>query len=474
LERIINHIASARVDDARAPNFRARMTSFGLTSSALGNAGLIAALCAGAFAGALLLYRRRQNQASRLVGAIDNMSQGLCMFDAQTRIVVVNSRYIEMYGLSPEVVKLGLPMRELIQHRKDTGLFTGDVDAYSKNIIDKMRAGEQAGVYVPASDGRIVLAKNRPMPGGGWLSTHEDVTEQRRAEEERAAIHDQDRRRGVVDAAIASFRPLAERLLGGVGECAIAMRTTATALLGSSDETSNRAESAVQAFNETSANVESAAVAAEELSRSIDEISRQLNHTGSIVSVATEEARATDGEIAGLAAGAQKIGDVVMLIRNIAGQTNLLALNATIEAARAGEAGRGFAVVAQEVKSLAVQTAKATEDIANHILGVQESTTGAVEAIRHITARMQEINQYTTGVAAAVEEQNAATGEISQNVASAAHGTGHVVAVLGEVADAATETRGSAQVVREASETVESAVANLRLEVEDFLAKVAV
>jgi methyl-accepting chemotaxis protein len=162
------------------------------------------------------------------------------------------------------------------------------------------------------------------------------------------------------------------------------------------------------------------------------------------------------------------------LIRNIAGQTNLLALNATIEAARAGEAGRGFAVVAQEVKSLAVQTAKATEDIANHILGVQDSTTGAVEAIRHITARMQEINQYTTGVAAAVEEQNAATGEISQNVASAAHGTGHVVAVLGEVADAATETRGSAQVVREASETVESAVANLRLEVEDFLAKVAV
>jgi len=151
-----------------------------------------------------------------------------------------------------------------------------------------------------------------------------------------------------------------------------------------------------------------------------------------------------------------------------------LALNATIEAARAGEAGRGFAVVAAEVKSLAVQTAKATEDIASHILAVQQSTGGAVEAIRKIAGRMHEINQYTTAVAAAVEQQSSATGEISHNVASAAQGSGHVVDVLSEVVGAASETRVSADVVRDASQTVESAVANLRLEVEDFLAKVAV
>ena len=329
-------------------------------------------------------------------------------------------------------------------------------------------------IYVQASDGRIVLAKNEPLADGGWVSTHEDVTEQRRAEEERAAIRDQEQRRAAIDLAITSFRPQVEALLSSVSDSATAMRATAGTLFGSSEQTSQRAESAVQAFNEASTNVETAAVAADELSRSIAEISRQLTHTSNIVGLATDEARATDSEITGLSAGAQKIGDVVKLIRDIAEQTNLLALNATIEAARAGEAGKGFAVVASEVKSLAVQTAKATEDIANHILAVQESTSGAVDAIRQIAARMREINQYTSAVAAAVEQQNAATGEISHNVASAANGTGQVVSVLNEVAGAATETRSSAEVVRDASESVEQAVANLRLEVEDFLAKVAV
>ncbi|HEY6860736.1 MAG TPA: methyl-accepting chemotaxis protein [Pseudolabrys sp.] len=230
----------------------------------------------------------------------------------------------------------------------------------------------------------------------------------------------------------------------------------------------------MQAFHEASTSVQTAAVAADELSLSISEISRQLTHTTSVVGLATSEARLPDGEIGGLANGAQKIGDVVKLIRNIAGQTNLLALNVTIEAARAGEAGKGFAVVASEVKSLAVQTAKATEDIANHILAAQNSTAAAVEAIRQIAARMRDINENTAAVAASVEQQNSTTSEISRNVASAAQGTGHVVSVLGDVAGAATQTRASAEFVRDASEAVDHAVANLRLEVEDFLAKVAV
>jgi PAS domain S-box-containing protein len=420
------------------------------------------------------LYQRLRGQNRRLADALDNMSQGLVMFDEHGRIVVVNRRYVDMYGLSPRIVRPGRTLRQLILHRKDTGLFTGDIDSYCKEILDGVRSGKNKTFYVKASDGRTVLARNDLLPDGGWVSTHEDVTEQQRAEEERAAVRDQERRRSTIESAIASFRPQAERLLSSVSDSALAMRSTAAALFGSSDDTTQRAESAVQAFDEASTNVATAATAADELSRSIAEISRQLTHTNDVVSLATEEARATDREIAGLADGAQKIGDVVMLIRNIAGQTNLLALNATIEAARAGEAGKGFAVVASEVKSLAVQTADATEDIATHILAVQDSTSSAVDAIRQIAARMQEINQYAAAVAAAVEEQSSSTNEISHNVTSAAQGTSHVVEVLGEVAGATTETRASAEVVRNASETVAQAVSNLRLEVEGFLAKVAV
>ena len=206
----------------------------------------------------------------------------------------------------------------------------------------------------------------------------------------------------------------------------------------------------------------------------IAEISRQLGQTNSLVGIAVGEAGTTNAQIGSLAHTAQKIGTVVKLIQAVAGQTNLLALNATIEAARAGEAGRGFAVVASEVKSLAVQTAKATEEIAGQIAGVQASTGAAVEAIRRIADRMREINNHTAAVGASVQQQNAATGEISQNVASAAAGTKEIVTALGEVAGAVTEARGSAETVLAASEAVETAAADLRAEVADFLHKVAV
>jgi methyl-accepting chemotaxis protein len=445
-----------------------------MPSTIAGQAFALVAVCLAALIVVAIVYRRYATENRRLRSALDNMSQGLNMFDAQHRIVLLNRRFLEMYQLSPDEVKPGITLRELIECRKKAGLLVENIETYVQRIIDNINADGGTPHVVPAANGRLVLAKNVLLPGGGWVSTHEDVTEQRRAEEERAAIRDQESRRKVVESAIMSFRPTVEKLLTTVSQSATAMRTTAGTLLGSSDQTSQRAESAVNAFDHASTNVETAAVAANELSTSIAEISRQLTDTSSIVALATQEARATDKEIASLANGAQKIGDVVKLIRNIAGQTNLLALNATIEAARAGEAGKGFAVVAAEVKSLAVQTAKATEEIASHITAVQTSTSSAVDAIRQIAARMQEINEYTAAVAVSVEQQNAATGEISHNVAGAAQGTGHVVEVLIEVANAATETRTSAQVVRDSSETVEAAVSDLRLEVEEFLAKVAV
>ena len=445
---------------------------FSLLTS-LGGQTLLGALSAGLLGSALVYYRRQRTRCQRLSIALDNMSHGLNMFDGRGRIALMNRRYMEMYRLSPDVVKPGCSLRDLMVERQKTGLFKGDIDAYCADIKERARKGNDMGAYVPASDGRIVLARNEPLDDGGWVSTHEDVTEQHKAELERAASRDAERRRTRIDGAVAEFQPRVEEILSRVGSSAAIMHATANGLLGSSDKTSHCADTAVHAFNEASVNVDTAAVATEELSQSIAEISRQLTHTSDIVRLTTDEARSIDGDITGLAEGAQKIGDVVKLISDIAGQTNLLALNATIEAARAGEAGRGFAVVASEVKSLAVQTAKATEEIANHIHAVQGSTAGSIEAIRKIAERMAEIDRYTTAVAAAVEEQSAATGEISQNVVTAARGAGHVVSVLGAVVAAASETRTSADIVREASQTVERAVGNLRLEVEDFLKQVA-
>ena len=286
-------------------------------------------------------------------------------------------------------------------------------------------------------------------------------------------MQDQQQRRSIVERAIAAFRQRVEDHLRIVSDGAMTMRSAAAGLFASSGETSQRADGAVAASNEASTNVETAAVAADELSSSIGEIGRQLATTATVVRAAVDEAQGTNRQIAALSQAAEKIGDVVRLIRTIAGQTNLLALNATIEAARAGEAGKGFAVVASEVKSLAVQTAKATEDISKLIGAVQASTGGAVAAIGRIASRMQEIDGCTGAVSAAVQEQSAATSEISRNVASAADGARLVVSVLDDVTGAAAETRQSAESVLGAAQAVESAAAELRQAVEGFLARVA-
>jgi methyl-accepting chemotaxis protein len=429
-------------------------------------------LVAAAVAVALYLGSRRRN--ARLVAALNNMSEGLCMFDASARLILCNERYIEMYGLPHELVKPGVSLRELLEHRISTGAFVGDPDEYVADMLQQMKGGQMVQDVRERTGGIFISVSSRPMDGGGWVATHQDITERRRQDQERDSLATQERRRTTVDAAIAAFRERVEAMLKTVSDSAVAMRSTATTLFASSHKASQRAEGAVQMSNEASANVEIAASAANELSASIDEISRQLSQTSSLVGIASNEAGATNDQIGSLANAAQKIGDVIKLIQAVAGQTNLLALNATIEAARAGEAGRGFAVVASEVKSLAVQTGKATEDIAAQIAAVQTSTGAAVDAIRRIVERMQEINRHTAAVASSVRQQNAATGEITQNVTSAANGTKDIVVALGEVAGAATETRGSAETVLAASEAVEKAAGDLRGEVEGFLQKVAV
>jgi methyl-accepting chemotaxis protein len=378
-----------------------------------------------------------------------------------------------MYGLSERLVTPGSTLREMLQHRIDVGSFAGDPDRYIADLRRDIGKGETV-TAVREHLGRHIAIVNRPLKDGGWVATHEDVTERRTADRQRIAIKDQEQRRAAVDAALDAFRGRVEGVLAVVGGGVQAMKDTAASLFGFSEQTSRSADAAVAASNEASSNVETAAAATSELNSSIGEIGAQLERTTVVVRTAVGEAETTNQQIAGLAEAAQKIGDVIKLIRDIAGQTNLLALNATIEAARAGEAGRGFAVVASEVKSLAVQTAKATEEIAAQIQAVQGLSDSAVAAIRSISGRMHEIQDYTSAVAAAVQQQSAATGEISHNVSNAAQGTVSALAVLGEMAGAATATRSSAETVLDTSKSVEAAVANLRAEVECFLGKVAV
>ena len=458
---------------AFAPNWAAAAVSTVSETALTAALAVVIAQVAMSLTGALLT-RHQIQEVEQVRTAIDSMAQGLCMFDAAERLVVCNAQYYKMYELTPDDVQPGATLSEVLAKRVAKGTFSRDPQEYRKEFLTAVGLGRTIVHEVKSKGGHLLLVTNHPMKGGGWIGTHEDITERRQAEQQRTAMQHQEERRAVIENAISAFRERAESLLRTVADSAGEMRATAASLFNASGHTSKRAESAVQTSNEASSNVETAAVAADELSSSIAEIGRRLNQTTEVVRVAVDEAQVTNQDIGALAQGARKIGDVTKLIRNIAGQTNLLALNATIEAARAGEAGRGFAVVASEVKSLAVQTAKATEDISSQILEVQNSTDKAVEAIGRIAHRMQEIDNYTCAVAASVQQQSAATGEISQNVTSAADGAKLVVTVLSEVAGATTETQDSAQTVLAAAESVEKAAANLRGEVEGFLTKVAV
>jgi methyl-accepting chemotaxis protein len=294
----------------------------------------------------------------------------------------------------------------------------------------------------------------------------------RLAAEQEAERTAKEQRTARIDALTRDFEAKAGELVALVSTAATELQATAQSMTQTAGQTNRQATGVAAAAEEASANVQTVAVASEELASSIAEISRQVAQSAKIAGRAKDDAERTDAVVHALADGAQKIGEVVGLISNIAGQTNLLALNATIEAARAGDAGKGFAVVASEVKSLATQTAKATEDIARQIAQIQSATKEAVESIRGIGATIGEISEIAAAIAAAVEEQGSATQEIARNVQQAAAGTQEVNSNISGVSAGANETGAAASQVLSAAGELSRQAEQLRGEVGQYIAGV--
>ena len=280
------------------------------------------------------------------------------------------------------------------------------------------------------------------------------------------------KRASALDGHCRTFDSSIGRMLQAVNDAASHLTSTANSMSATAEQTARQSTAVAAASEEASTNVQTVAAAAEELAASISEISRQVSQAAGVAGDAAARAARTNESIQGLAEAAEKIGAVVKLINDIAGQTNLLALNATIEAARAGDAGRGFAVVASEVKSLATQTAQATEEIATQIAGIQSSTRQAVAAIQEIGTVIGQVNEINTTIAAAVEEQGAATQEIARNAQEAAKGTTEVSSNITGVTQGAGMTGTAAGEVLAAAKEVAAHSASLRDQVDSFLGKI--
>jgi methyl-accepting chemotaxis protein len=335
--------------------------------------------------------------------------------------------------------------------------------------MEKLSHGDLA-VDIPAQDHRDEVG----AMAQAVQVFKDNALEMERLKQEREARdrRSEQEKREVMTRLADGFESSVRTVVRGVSSASSHMRGDARSLSDISEQTNRQSLAAAAAAEQASSNVQVVASAAEQLFSSIGEIGHQVAQSSKIASGAVEEAQRTNGAVAGLVDAAQKIGEVVQLINNIASQTNLLALNATIEAARAGEAGKGFAVVASEVKSLANQTAKATEEISSQIAQMQGAAGGAADAIKGIGGTILRINEIVAGIAAAVEEQAAATREIARNVQQAAHGTQQVTSNISGVTQAAGQTGALASKVLAASEGLLQQSESLGHAVEGFVVKV--
>jgi methyl-accepting chemotaxis protein len=297
-------------------------------------------------------------------------------------------------------------------------------------------------------------------------------TERLRLEQEQQKVHVETARKADMRQLADEFQSAVGNIVETVSSASTELEAAASTLTKTAETTQTLSTTVAAASEEASANVNSVASASEQLAGSVNEIARQVKESSKIATEAVQQAQKTDARIAELSQAAGRIGDVVKLITSVAEQTNLLALNATIEAARAGDAGKGFAVVAHEVKALAAQTAKATDEISTQIAGMQSATQDSVTAIKEIGGTIGRMSDIAAAIAATVEEQGAATQEISRNVQQAAQGTAEVATNITSVNRGASETGSASSQVLSSAQSLSSESNRLKLEVDKFLSTV--
>ena len=354
----------------------------------------------------------------------------------------------------------------------------GAMMAVTRRVIKPLHNMRDAMLKVASGDLTVDTGYGERRDEIGALAGALETFKQQAADKVRIEQQERDRNAGAtarqraIETYVGEFESTVRQTLDQLNNASGQMRNTSAGLSTVSRQTNERIQVAQKASGDASMSVESVASASEELSASINDISQQAAHAAGIASRAVNRARETDGTVQGLAKSASRIGEVVGLINTIAAQTNLLALNATIEAARAGEAGRGFAVVASEVKSLASQTAKATDDISEQISDIQKVAGEAIDAIKGIGSIIGEVNEVATAIAAAVQQQGAATQEITRSTQFASQGTKNVSDNITGVKADADAAAAAADDVKRASESLETQSQQLGQQVTQFLGKI--